>query len=404
MSKADGSSGKPDEVEQDLTGPMRELREYARGTLDVDHSDISHVAGLVDDPKVMEFLLFSAEEYQPRGDMPNSFWDTRFAEDIIRRHATDKATKAIQQGDQSSAAYLTGVPSYESDISGLKAINQLSDWLLNSEQCKVIYAAALMGRGKTDFALLLLQIIHDHYERLQQSGHDAPTPEFACNFYARSPDGVDVDIEEYHNYERFLEWAEQGNSDMERWFIFDEASTELTAQSGANAQDVAEIFAPFVKKMRKMGINMIVIGHDRQDVHPAIRSVASFIDKTGTKTAQIYEGIKRREPYGHRLSLSGIPPTDWIYDTDDVASWEWGDEVVDDTDPLEDRDDLISEDEWEQWRDERMVALYETTSMSYKDIGDVFGVSKSTAGRRIRELRDSGVDIQPAPATPEAAD
>jgi len=44
---------------------------------------------------------------------------------------------------------------------------------VSSEQCKLIYLAALMGRGKTDFSLLLLEIIHDHFRRVRSHDPEA---------------------------------------------------------------------------------------------------------------------------------------------------------------------------------------------------------------------------------------
>ncbi len=318
----------------DPTAAFREAREYARGALDVDHHDVHPIAGLVDDDETREMLMWLAEVYDPTDadgqlieGLPRSFWDTSFAREAVRAHATEKLTTAIEEGNVTQTAFMTGAPSYKSDVSGLHAINQLADWLVHSEQCKLIYMAALMGRGKTDLAVTFFEVIHDHFRRVRRSlkeqglddlAAEVPEPEFAANFHVETPDDCEVEVREFNDEEAFLEWAEQGSSDLERWFIFDEASTELTAQSGANAQKVAEKMAPFVKKMRKLGINMVVIGHDKGDVHVAIRSLADFVDKQGLKTASFYAGIQNREPSGHLFDLDGIPrrvgrstPTTW---------------------------------------------------------------------------------------------
>lgn len=375
---------KPAEVE-DLRGPIRELREYARGELDVDHQDVHPYAGLVEDPDIRDVLAFMAEEYEPVGDMPRDFWETKFAKRIMKRLGSETASKAVEQGDANRAAYMTGVPSYESDVSGIHAINRLTEWLVHSEQCKLVYMAALMGRGKTDLSLTFLEIVADHYQRIDKATDEpTPTPEFATNFWVDTPE--DVDHVEITSWPELQEWAETGSSDDVRWFVFDEASTELTAQSGKNAQDVAETMGPFVKKMRKCGINMIVIGHDRRDVHPAIRSMADFVDKTGLKSASIYEGIKRREPTGHLFDVDGIPPTSWRYDTDDMAEWSWGDEE----DELE--EETISEDDLRRERDERIARLYATTDLTYADLADAFDVSRTTVKRAVDavEVGESG--------------
>lgn len=326
---ADGAESQQKPDYDDVGATFRELREYSRGELDVDHHDVHPVSGLVKDDRVRRVLIWMAENYNPSREeldagMPRSFWETEFAQRAVRTFASETATKAIENGNLTQAAYMTGLPSYKSDVSGLHAINQLADWLVHSEQCKLVYLAALMGRGKTDLSLTFLEVIHDHFRRVDKATDaEVPTPEFAANFHAETPADVDTEIEEIRTERRLLEWAETGDSSQERWFIFDEASTELTAQSGANAQKVAETMAPFVKKMRKRGINMIVIGHDAGDVHVAIRSLADYVDKTGLKSASFYAGVNKREGQGHLFDLGGIPPTSWSFDTDDTAEWTW---------------------------------------------------------------------------------
>jgi len=380
MSSTDSGSSMRQSLDEDTLGAYREFAEYARGELDVDHEHVHPIAGLIDDEEVRDLLMFMSEVYDHtrHEDLPRRFWDTTFAQHAIKKYVTHSSTEAVMRGDVHRLGALVGIPSYKSDISGLNAINQLVDWLVHSEQCKLIYMAALMGRGKTDLAVTFFQLIEDHYRRVRRSVDDVevPIPEFAANF-AVDPEPDDVEVLEINTWQDLNEWAESGSSDQVRWFIFDEASTELTAQSGANAQDVAETMGPFVKKMRKKGINMIVIGHDKGDVHPAIRSMADFVDKTGLKTASFYAGIKKREPTGHIMDVSGIPPTSWSFDTDDMASWSWGDE-----DEVEtfDRSDVESEieDEVREFRDERIAALYHQTDLTYADLQTAFDIGSGT--------------------------
>ena len=375
------SSAGKEVLDEDVIGAYREFSEYARGELDVEHRHVHPIAGLIEDEEVRSLLMFAAEVYDHTRyeELPRRFWDTAWAQRVVRTYATHAATEAILRGEVHRLGAIVGLPSYKSDISGLNAINQLVDWLVHSEQCKLIYMAALMGRGKTDLAVTFYQLIDDHYRRVRRSVGseiEVPTPEFAANF-AVEADPDDVEVIEINTWQDLNAWAEEGSSDDVRWFIFDEASTELTAQSGANAQDVAETMGPFVKKMRKMGINMIVIGHDKGDVHPAIRSMADFVDKTGLKTASFYAGIKQREPTGHIMDVSGIPPTSWSFDTDDMATWSWGDE-----DEVEtfDRSDVESEieDEVREFRDERIAALYHQTDLTYADLQTAFDIGSGT--------------------------
>ena len=368
-------SQQKDEIQNTPTGTQREFREYARGDLsDVDHQDVHPIAGLIEDQEVREVLIFMAENYDPRDSdgnlidgLPRDFWETDFARRAIKKYATETATQAVAEDNVSQLSYITGMPSYKSDVSGLHAINQLADWLIHSEQCKLVYLAALMGRGKTDMSCLMLEVIADHYERVSRSTEEesVPSPEFAANFAVDA--GDDATVRHIDNYDDLLEWGEQGSSDQERWFVFDEASTELTAQSGKNAQDVAEIFAPFVKKMRKMGINMIIIGHDKGDVHVAIRSLADYVSKPSLKSASFYAGISKREPIEHLFDLGGVPETSWTFDTDDTADWSWGSAVDDEGEP---EDIGMSDEEVKREIAERGARLWKQTDLTQSAIAD----------------------------------
>jgi len=392
------SNGQSNGQSDEAIATFREAREYARGTLDADHADVYEWSGLIQDSRVREVLAFMKREYDSeRAGMPTRFEDTDFFDAAMKKYATESHSEAISEGNVSQVAYTAGAPGYESDVSGLHALNQLADWLVSSEQCKLVYLAALMGRGKTDFALLLLEVVHDHFRRVRSHDADAaPEPEFAANFSCNPT--ADLEVQEFHYYSDLVSWAEDGTSSDERWMIFDEASTELTAQSGANAQQVAEKFAPFVKKMRKCGINMIVIGHDRGDIHPAVRTIASFIDKVSQKRAEIYEGVKSREPYGHKLSIGSIPETSWGFDTDDVATWHWDDEVEDDIDEedLEEREDTITAEEWRNWRNRNTAAIYDGTDMSWREVGELFDMNGEEARKAVDGLDDE-ISVEPAP-------
>jgi hypothetical protein len=396
------------------TGTQREFREYARGQLNVEHLDVHPIAGLGIPEDKRQALMFAADVYEPPKHpdgskvegFPRDFWNTSFARRAVKKHTTDAATEAVEKDNVSQLATMVGDPSHQNDISGLKTTNKLVDWLINTEQCKVIYCAATMGRGKTDWSLLLLELIEHQYRQAKQmqDSDNIPTPEFATNFKVETPDHIDAQIQEFHNYDNFLEWAEDGSSDDVRWFIFDEASTELTAQSGANAQKVAEVFAPFVRKMRKSGINMITIGHDKSDVHPAIRAVASYIHKPDVKVAKIYEGVKNREPYGHYLTLDGVPPTSWSYNTDDVAEWDWGSQVDDgpDVEELDNSDKHISKEEWIKQRNDWMASMHEA-GLSYADVGQVFDLSGEGARKAIKRFDPEEFSGRPEELSDEVA-
>lgn len=364
-----------------VTGAVRELREYARGGLDTDHHDVHPHAGLIRDPETRRALSFLAEAYDPSDEdlekgMPRDFWDTPLAQRAIRKHATAAATSAIRDGNASQAAYMTGLPGHDSDVSGLHAVMNLAEWLVDSENCKLIYLAALMGRGKTDLSCLLGEVIADHYRRVERTVDDdvhVPTPEFASNFHVDTPSDA-PDVREINHHAELVEWMERGSSAEERWFIFDEASSELTAQDAGNAQKVVKRMGSLIKKMRKRGVNMIVIGHDKGDVHVAIRALADFIDKQSLKSAQIYQGINGREPVGHVMDVDGLPPTSWNFDTDDTADWCWCDEGAEDCPHAVGEgaiEDTWNEDDYRDLLAERAARLWQQTDLTQEEAAEV---------------------------------
>lgn len=347
-----------------------ELREYARGELPTDHRDISPAAVLVDDPDLRNLLVHQERIYNKRKrPQEPDFWSLPTVREKLTPEATAVVSEAVEHGKLSVMEYVTGMPEWSNDVSGLHTIRKLENWLIHSEQCKLIYLAGLMGRGKTDWSLMMLQIVAWHYQRIREIAERAsevPEPEFAANFAVETPEG-EPDVLHIDNLDDLLKWGEKGSAADSRWFIFDEASTELTAQSGSNAQDVAELFAPFVKKMRKMGINMIVIGHDKGDVHVAIRSMADFVAKDGLKSASLYAGIKNREPAGHIMDLDQIPETTWEYDTNDTAEWSWGEQG--------DRGEIdrgLSDAERKRLIAIRAAEIYkhDETDMTYEELAD----------------------------------
>lgn len=375
---------KPDSLEgKGGHGPMRELREYALGKLDVDHADVSQIAGLVENDRIREFLVFANQVYDPTAhpDLPSSFWDTAMARRAVEQYATETASRAIKDGDSSTAAYLAGIPAYSRDMSGVDGEDDLEDWLCHDEACKVVYLAALMGRGKTSFAVRCMQAVYRHYRRAgkiaeETDGLDAsavPEPEFATNFRVDVPD--DCNWRLIDNYDDLVEWIESGSSDEVRWFWFDEASSELTAQDGGNAQRVVRLMGSLVKKMRKNGVNLGTIGHDKGDVHILIRSMADFVHKPELKRVVVYEGIKDREPVNPRFALRGVPDATWGYDTEDTAEWHW---ESDQGQEVEVPPGYVPEDDLRDLKYRLLARMYYTTDLSYEKVADRAAVAKGT--------------------------
>jgi hypothetical protein len=371
--------------------PLRELREYIAGNLDVEHEHVSPAA-LIEDKKTRQAAIFMEQAYEPPKNPDGSivdgfppadkFWETEFAKRILRTHVSDKAARILREGDKDGAASITGLVNHEPDISGMAAVNRLADWLIRPNQVLTLYLAGNQGAGKTDFSLTMLEVVDRYYDRaasLEDVNPDnVPEPDFAANFSVEAAGDTECDL--INTYGGLVEWLDGGNSDQEKWFVFDEASTELTAQSSSNAQKVVEKMNELTKKARKKGLaGWIVVGHDGKDCAPLFRKLADYVHKTDTKKAEFYASVDDREGQGHLFDLTGIPKCTWSYDTDDEATWHWsdGDQAT--------GGGGYTDDELRDLRDERMARLYEQVDITQDELADAFDVSRSTVTRAVND-------------------
>lgn len=342
-----------------VSGAVRESRTYARGDLaEVDHRDVYPFAGLIEDPEIRDYLAFCAEVYDPADDMPSSFWETDYAQKILRKWASHTLTRAIQEGSIEQIEFVTGWPQYDSDVSGLHAIQKLEDWLLYSERCKCIYLAAHMGNGKTDLAHLFMEVVE------HRSAHDSDLAdaEIRCNIPSS-------DYETITDYETFKEWVESGEHGENRWFIFDEASSVLSGYSHDRAA-VEQLISHLVKLARKYGVNFLIIGHTGKDLHADLRRLCDYVTKPSLKTARFYATVNdSAEGVGHLFDLDALPATRVEFRTDDEAPWSWGDALDDD------ERDIFETDEFKNWRNQRIRDLNDHSGIDQSGLSAAFDLS-----------------------------
>jgi len=341
---------------------FRELREYARGMLDVDHQDVYSWAGMIDDPEVRQILAFMEEVYDPsvHPEMPEKFTETKFFKRALKKYATEAATKAIQEGDSQRVSFVTGKPGYTNDVSGMQTLQRLEEWLMK-DTARMLYLAGHMGTGKTALAHLMMEVVMHRYSQ------DGVDPDVRTNIRSSELDTI-------NNYPDLEEWMTTGSVDDEKWFIFDEASSELSGYSHDRAR-VEQLMSSLVKRMRKNGVSLVIIGHTGKDLHADLRRLCDFVKKQSKKTADLYATVKGGEGAGHVLRLDGIPETSLEFDTEDEAQWDWGEEV-------ESEGEALTEDELKEWEKYRMGRLYtEVDHLTQPDIADTYDTSESTVSR-----------------------
>jgi hypothetical protein len=296
-----------------------EIREYAQGNLDhqVDHKDIRRHAGIVQDPEVERVLNVAEEAYEPlTAEMPIDFWKTEFARKILQNNGTKTVRQALQTNNFAYLDYLTGLTNYDPDISGVNTLMWMMKWISRTASMNII--AGHMGTGKTDLSLLLAQI-WVHYWTVSE-GLSEEDIEVLSNITS-CPQAVSVNSQK--------ELVERLKNDKKQLVLIDEASSNFSA--GTNQQDVEKQFKRTTRMIRKNDGYLVLISHreDAKDVHKDVRLLSDLVYKESQKTAKINEGSTDEDS---KKEISGIPQTDWDYDTLEESDWKWdlntGDEDV----------------------------------------------------------------------------
>jgi hypothetical protein len=344
-------------VRAGIRSTSREYREYLLDRLPSDHRDGDPFAGLVRDDDVRHLLAFARKAWARRDrsedpeDVPDDPLKTQFIRDRLDRAASTTGTTAVRNGNVSQLEFMSGQPEYQNDVSGLRTLQKWENWLLDSEQCKIIYLADHMGRGKTDFSHLTAEIVEFRSEKRD----DLEPAEFACNIPSS-------DLKTVDNWQDFNAWVRSGSVESNRWFFMDEGSQALTGYSD-DREEVERLMSRLVKLARKFGVNIVIIGHTGMDLHADLRRLSDYVTKPSLKTARVYLTVKRGEGAGHLFDLDGIPAAKtYGFDTADTASWSWSGALDGD----EDDSDVLDATETKEMIARRAAVVYQKTDLSMK--------------------------------------
>lgn len=297
----------------------REMREYATGNLQTegDHQDIRRHAGIVQDPEMEAVLNLLEDAYEPlTDDMPTNFWDLELPQKILKNHGTKTARQALESGNYGVLDYLIGLTNYDPDISGANALMKLQRWIARTASMNII--AGHMGTGKTDMSLLLAQMWLHHWE--YNKGVDPDQLRVLSNI---------TTAEETDTVTGQAQLVEELAKEGKALVIIDEASSNFSA-SGGEGQKVIKQFKRTTRMIRKQNGYLILIAHreDAKDIHKDIRLLSDIVYKTDEKRATIYAG--RVEDGNEKMNVTGIPQTEFQYDTREESDWNWDLDVGDD--------------------------------------------------------------------------
>lgn len=313
--------GKEDNASEEFS-TSAELKSYLENNLSSENTELFPHTALVSNSETLELMnLFETAYDGSQEGMPYRFKDTDLGEQLRRSEATKTATNAVQEGNISQMKFISGKQSYNIDATSLHALISLREKL--GKPAYVQYLFGHMGNGKTDFAILQGEL------GKRELGY-----EIGSNVKSLK------EKDEYiRNYGELLQWLAEGQevksideiiekdiTVSDKLFIFDEASSHASGYAD-DAYETQKKLGVMVKKMRKVGCRLIVIGHTGKDIHPDIRRLAECAKKVSKKTVEYYNTVTENgKGDGFKDSVSGIPKTNWdSYDTNEITSWDWSD-------------------------------------------------------------------------------
>jgi hypothetical protein len=313
-----------DEGGNDLYTPAQ-LREHLDGYHERD-PDAHAAAGIVQDELVNRYLAVQSHHYDPTAAadpsaMPGTVDGLEEVQHIRTVAASERAREAMQNGDMEMAKHLTGDQNERADISGIQAISDVDE--LITSPAPVIVILGEMGAGKTDFACLLAQ----------RAQHLLGVEQVASNVASlkETTAWTDRDDEPHTGYvadhDTMMEWVKQDGSPREyeqsqKLFLGDEWSS-VGDGSGKSGYLMRKKLGPLVYKIRKYNGMLIYVAHDESSIHPLMWRLGVIVKKLDKKTAVVADRIKGGDLQDKQFEFSGIPPTDWRYDTLDESEWSW---------------------------------------------------------------------------------
>lgn len=305
----------------------------------------------LEDRNAMECMLMLLQNYPYwRSDMPDDVTESDLYEDIMYYSATPAVQSRVRNENHAEISFLSGLEKVDALES--TGFSELKKHLIQPAQ--VFYLYGFMGQGKTMLAEVMGEIFEDDF------GDDA---DVRTNL--ETLDEFET-IQDFGSLDDWLNADADASKSKEKLFIFDEAGSHATSLTGKQQAQTYNMLLPVIKQIRKARGRIILIGQSGMDLAKDIRRLALSIEKTGEKTATVYD---RGEDADKLFDLYNIPMPSDAYkhntEREEFAEWSW-DTDEDDGDWY----DSLEQDE----RDKIVDDLY-NNGMSQSDIArsDVIG-------------------------------
>jgi hypothetical protein len=353
------------------------IKELVRHGESIEGIQTLGMVGLLDWPVADRLLQFKRHWEPPEGADTIHYADEHPKyERILTRNANKNINKAVRSGDEAVLQFIRGLDTdddpdgFGGDYMKMKSMESYVD-----EDGRLVAWGGRMGGGKSNGAIRFTQFFHTIRPNSRLI-HNIPT--------LRAPEGVDmVYVDGTSALKEAI--AEGDEEDIDMQVLLDEMSTHGASGYGHDSTKVVQEIAGLITLMRHRGVRfMQVIGHRVQaDLHPSIRSLADIILKPDKYTAEVYDAINESGngvDMKFDFSLDDCQDgTGWRYDDKEDTEWTWecDEESVD----------------WEEEKRRLAAMVYITTpggnepgGLGYRDVGDIFEMSKSAVERAVKGM------------------
>ena len=301
------SESKPTEDDINKLFVARELREYAAENLNGDDDiDVHKHAALVKNPKIEGALALLYESYEPRTDsMPEDFWSLEFVREILKKHGTKTARKALDERNIAVLDYIVGLTNYDTDASTFEFLQVVEDLFKPDDRhhmLNMIVVAPEPPKGPTGAGKSYT--VYSYLEGLEIL---EPNIKIATN----------NDTDPYttrQKWSNLKSWIR--DEDGQKVFVWDEAKQTLMYSD----QSAGKIVSKMIALLRKHNCHLILIAHTGAGIPKDIRRQVMVTKKTSQTSAEVGAGLEEDKNTGWyqvsdiHYTIKNIPETSVEYD------------------------------------------------------------------------------------------
>ena len=300
-----------------------EWREVSERRLSPGNLRTYPLAPFLEDSALKRYVYFknryqSLKELDGDGDLPATFEQTSYCQQMVAAHGSARAARAVRRGQLPVLSFLTGLTHRGGDFSSAQQLQQLLNSLRRDG-----FLATFLGNtdgGKTNTALLMAGL----------AMRDNPEMQLATNVTTVEWQSPELQ-QRTHEVESKSELLALVENHEDVIAVLDEMSTQANAQT--NNYEVNSEFYEVITFKSKYGLRLICIGHrdDGHDIAPAIREHSTYIVRQVRETddygddeyhAELYGSVEDGELVDHEMTLENVPQVRAAYDPDETATFE----------------------------------------------------------------------------------